>query len=145
MTFPPIGVFVSQVGGYLIALLILMSVDFILGVLTALVKKEFSLEKLAGYLQSDLLPIVGWLALRVILYIPAGYFPAASPVTEAVGYVVYATVFLQILGSVIGTLGKIGVFSSIQNTQTRGQQAMHQYYANYVGQDLADEVFPPEA
>jgi len=43
------------------------------------------------------------------------------------------------------TLGKIGVFSSIQNTQTRGQQAMHKYYANHVGQDLADEVFPPEA
>jgi hypothetical protein len=43
------------------------------------------------------------------------------------------------------TLGKIGVFSSIQNTQTRGQQAMHKYYTNHLGQDLADEVFPPKA
>ena len=43
------------------------------------------------------------------------------------------------------TLGKIGVFSSIQNTQARGQQAMHHYYQNHAGQDLADEVFPPEA
>jgi len=39
-------------------------------------------------------------------------------------------------------LGKIGVSSSIQNVQTRGRQAMHQYYANQVGQDLVDEMFP---
>lgn len=39
-------------------------------------------------------------------------------------------------------LGKIGVFSSIQNTQARCRQAMNQYYANHVGQDLADEVYP---
>ena len=39
-------------------------------------------------------------------------------------------------------LGKIGVSSSIQNAQTHGQQAMHQYYANRAGQDLADEMFP---
>ena len=43
------------------------------------------------------------------------------------------------------TLGKIGVFSSIPKVQIRGQQAMHHYYQNHVGQDLADEVFPPEA
>ena len=40
------------------------------------------------------------------------------------------------------TLGKIGVFSSIQNTQIRGQQALHKYYQNHLGQDLADEVYP---
>ena len=40
------------------------------------------------------------------------------------------------------TLGKIGLFSSFQNAQTRGQKAMHQYYTSHVGQDLADEVYP---
>ena len=39
-------------------------------------------------------------------------------------------------------LGKVGLFSSIQDVQTRGRQAMHQYYAGQVGQDVADEMFP---
>jgi len=42
-------------------------------------------------------------------------------------------------------LGKIGMTSSIQNIQTRGQQTLHHYYENLAGQDLADEVFPPQA
>jgi anti-sigma factor RsiW len=42
----------------------------------------------------------------------------------------------------IVTLGKIGMFSSIQKSQTLGLQAMHQYYADRAGQNLADEVYP---
>lgn len=39
-------------------------------------------------------------------------------------------------------LTKIGIFSSMDRFQTRSQQVLKQYYANYVGQDLADEIFP---
>ena len=42
----------------------------------------------------------------------------------------------------IALLGKIGLFSSIQNAQTHSQKALNQYYASQVGQELADEVFP---
>jgi hypothetical protein len=40
------------------------------------------------------------------------------------------------------TLAKIGLFSSVQSAQTMGRQAMHEYYADRGGQNLADEVYP---
>jgi hypothetical protein len=42
----------------------------------------------------------------------------------------------------IVTLGKIGVFSAIQRSQSMGSQAMHQYYSDRAGQGVADEVYP---
>jgi len=38
-------------------------------------------------------------------------------------------------------LMKIGVFSSMDKFQSRGQEVFRQYYAMYIGQDLADEIF----
>lgn len=42
---------------------------------------------------------------------------------------------------IILLLMKIGVFSSMDSFQTRGQEVFKQYYAKHVGQDLADEIF----
>ena len=39
-------------------------------------------------------------------------------------------------------LMKIGAFSSLNTLQTQGQSVMKKYYANRIGDDLADEVFP---
>jgi len=38
-------------------------------------------------------------------------------------------------------LMKIGIFCSMDRFQTRSQQVLKQYYAKYIGQDLADEIF----
>lgn len=38
-------------------------------------------------------------------------------------------------------LAKVGVFSSMNKVQTKGQEAMKQYYTSRVGEDLADELF----
>lgn len=38
-------------------------------------------------------------------------------------------------------LAKIGVFCSMKQVQTQGRDVVKQYYANHVGQDLADEIF----
>ena len=38
-------------------------------------------------------------------------------------------------------LMKIGIFSSMDTFQTKGQKVVEQYYASQVGEDLADEVF----
>ncbi|HUS73726.1 MAG TPA: hypothetical protein VMY06_11740 [Sedimentisphaerales bacterium] len=38
-------------------------------------------------------------------------------------------------------LMKIGIFSSMDTFQTKGQKVIEQYYASQVGEDLADEVF----
>lgn len=38
-------------------------------------------------------------------------------------------------------LMKIGIFSSMDEFQTKGQKVIKQYYANHVGNDVADELF----
>lgn len=38
-------------------------------------------------------------------------------------------------------LMKIGVFSSMDNFQTRGREVVKQYYAAHIGQEMADEIF----
>lgn len=38
-------------------------------------------------------------------------------------------------------LMKVGVFSSMNIFQTQGQKVMKKYYANRIGDDLADEIF----
>lgn len=38
-------------------------------------------------------------------------------------------------------LMKIGVFSSMDNFNTRGQKVFRQYYTNQVGEELANEIF----
>ncbi len=39
-------------------------------------------------------------------------------------------------------LMKFGVFSSMNMCQTQGQKVIKKYYANRIGDDLADEIFP---
>lgn len=39
-------------------------------------------------------------------------------------------------------LMKIGVFSSIDRFQTEGQKVIKQYYANHLGKELTDEIYP---
>jgi hypothetical protein len=41
-------------------------------------------------------------------------------------------------------LMKIGVFSSMNTFQTHGQKFIQKYYANRIGDDLADEIFPED-
>ena len=41
-------------------------------------------------------------------------------------------------------LMKIGVFSSMDMFQSKGQKAIKHYYASRVGNDLADEIFPAD-
>ena len=41
-------------------------------------------------------------------------------------------------------LTKIGVFSSMDTFQSQGQKVIQKYYANRIGDDLADEIFPED-
>ncbi len=41
-------------------------------------------------------------------------------------------------------LMKIGVFSSMDMFQSKGQKVIKHYYASRVGNDLADEIFPSD-
>ncbi len=91
----------------LIALIILTAIDFILGVVLALVHKTFSWEKLTGYIESDLLPILAWLAVEVISALPQDVVPSGA--VNVVPLVVYSTVFLKITASILSHVSNMGV------------------------------------
>jgi len=94
----------------LIILMALTVLDFLFGVILSLIAKEFKWDYLLHYLNTDLLPILSWMAIAVISTIPAEFFPKGMlPVIE---YGVYATVFLAIIGSLYGHFQKIGVLSA---------------------------------
>jgi len=93
----------------LIVLLILTLFDFLFGVILAVIAKTFQWDYLMHYLNTDILPILIWVAIVVISQIPAEFIPSGSlPLFE---YGVYATVFLSIAASLVGHFQKIGVLS----------------------------------
>lgn len=87
---------------------ILMSVDFLLGVIVALILHEFDWQKLNHYLISDFLPILGWVAVVLLVCLPVAFLPEGKPV-PIFSDVIYGTVFFTMLASVLQTLTKIGV------------------------------------
>ena len=42
-------------------------------------------------------------------------------------------------------LMKTGIFSSIDNVQTKGQKVIRQYYSSRVGEDLAEDIFQTDS
>jgi hypothetical protein len=98
----------AAISGKLLVLAVLTLLDFLLGTIISVVKKDFKLEYLMHYVNSDILPILGWLAVTVIVAIPQALTPegVVLPIVEAG---VYATVFLGILASVLGHLSSIGI------------------------------------
>ncbi len=102
----------KEIAVYLLVLIGLTVVDVVFGVAVALIKREFKWDKLTGYLSSDILPMLGWLVIRLILLIPADFVPWASPITTIVGIGAYTTVFLKILGSILVNLQRVGVIGA---------------------------------
>ena len=100
----------AAVAPRLSVLLLITIIDFVLGVLVALVGKTFKWSYLAHYLQSDVLPIFGWLVVAILAAIPAALVP--SGVAPFFEYAVYATVFIDIMASVLESLKSIGVLRS---------------------------------
>lgn len=94
----------------LVVLLVLTVFDFLFGVILALIAKEFKWDYLLHYLNSDILPILAWVAIAVISTIPPEFLPpSVLPIIE---YSVYVTVFLSIFYSLIEHFKKIGVMRS---------------------------------
>lgn len=101
----------TAISGKLLVLAILTLLDFLLGTIVSIVvKKDFKLEYLMHYVNSDILPILGWLSVVVITAIPAALIPegAVLPIVEVF---VYGTVFLGILASLLGHLADIGILT----------------------------------
>jgi len=108
-TYPDLPAIWAIIEPRLVVLLVLTVFDFLFGVILSLVAKNFKWEYLLHYLNSDILPILAWMATAVIGQIPAEFIPpGALPVFE---YVVYTTVFLSIAASLYGNFKQIGVLS----------------------------------
>jgi len=108
--YPGIDIVVSALSGKLFTLLLLMFLDLLFGVIVALVKKVFKWDYLTNYLVTGFLPIVAWLAIGIIGFIPDQYIPAS--VTMVAETVVYATVFLKLLTSFLASMSSIGVLTN---------------------------------
>jgi|GEM_PF-3083705 len=108
-SFPDPAVLWAVIEPRLVVLLILTIFDFLFGVILAVIAKTFQWDYLMHYLETDILPILAWIAIVVISQIPAEFIPSgALPLFE---YGVYATVFLSNVASLVGHFQKIGVLS----------------------------------
>lgn len=96
----------------LVILAILTLIDVIVGVIVSLVKKDFKLEYLYHYLQTDVLPIFAWIGVVLISLIPSNLLPSGATI-PIVPDVVYGTVFLSILASVLGSFSSAGVLTEL--------------------------------
>ena len=106
-TFPSLPEIWAIIEPRLIVLLVLTLFDFLFGVILSLVAKDFKWEYLLHYLNTDILPILAWMAIAVVGKIPAEFIPNGTlPIFSDA---VYATVFLAMLASLIGHFQKIGV------------------------------------
>ncbi len=91
----------------LVVLLILTLFDFLFGVVLALIGKVFKWDYLLHYLNTDILPILAWMAIVIITKIPEEMIPTgALPLFE---WGVYTTVFLSIVASLFESFKLIGV------------------------------------
>lgn len=112
--FPGLGELWAMIQPRLVVLLILTVFDFLFGVILSLIGKDFKWEYLLHYLNTDILPILAWMAMVVITQIPAEFVPGgALPIFE---YGVYATVFLSIAASLFEHFKTIGVMTSARNS-----------------------------
>lgn len=97
-------------------LLIAIVIDFIFGVINALLKKKFDLAYLSHFVNSSLLPALAWVAWVILAQIPAGDEPILPVTAEVVYYIVMA----GIVGSFLKTLVDMGVLTEILSKVTGG-------------------------
>lgn len=83
-------------------ILILMAVDVALGIIGALIKKEFVLGKLAGFMKKGIVPYVLGFAVLVSV---GNALPSLSMVVSGA----YILILLALLGSILNNLKKLGV------------------------------------
>ncbi|MDO8424742.1 MAG: phage holin family protein [bacterium] len=80
----------------------LIMVDLVLGVIAALMKKEFVLGKLAGFMKRGVLKYVLGFA---VLSLAGAAIPSLAWVVK-IGYIL---IVLSLIGSVLDNLGKLGL------------------------------------
>jgi hypothetical protein len=103
----------AVLGGKLLVLCALMLIDLVMGIVIALVYKEFDWDYLTNFVKTDLLPSFAWLLVGFMNFIPKEYIPGS--VTMIFETTIYATVFFAIFTSILGHLARIGVWTKTLN------------------------------
>jgi hypothetical protein len=95
--------YIGLVNGYkLITLAILIIADFVLGVIVALKDKTFQFSKLASFLNTSVLGMVGG-------YFIVGFIALAEPTFTAMVVTSWATIDAALLAMIIAKLKKLGL------------------------------------
>jgi len=83
-------------------ILILIAVDIVLGIIAALLKKDFRLGKLAGFMGKGILAYaLGFAVLEVVVQ--------ALPSLVMIVQAAYILIILALVGSILQNLGKMGL------------------------------------
>jgi len=83
-------------------ILILVAVDVVLGIVAALIKKDFRLGKLAGFMKKGVLGyVLGFAVLEMVAQ--------ALPSLVLIVSVAYILIILALVGSILSNLGKMGL------------------------------------
>lgn len=83
-------------------ILILIVVDLALGIIGALIKKDFVLGKMAGFMKKG---VVAYIFGFAVLNLTGQALPSLSVVVN----VAYLLIILALVGSILGNLKKIGL------------------------------------
>ena len=98
--------------GGLFAFTLLTIIDIILGIAVAVfIKKNFKWTYISHFMTSDVLPIIGWVAVVMITTIPSELIPGG--VLPIVSTAIYGFVFVGILASILESLSDIGILTNM--------------------------------
>jgi len=83
-------------------IVILIAIDVVLGIIAALVRKEFDFGKLCKFMKE---PVLAYVFGFVIIEIVGQVFPSLAFIVS----VVFVLVVIALLASIFGNLGKLGL------------------------------------
>lgn len=83
------------------AILILIGIDIILGIVAAIIKKEFSFRKIAMFMKGS---VLGYIFGFVIIELIARALPSLSFIT----WIAFVLIGLALLGSILRNIKKLG-------------------------------------
>ena len=83
-------------------IMVLLAIDVALGIIAALIRKDFQLGKVANFMVK---PVLGYILGFVILEMTAQALPSLAWIVA----VAFVLVILALVGSILNNLGKIGL------------------------------------
>lgn len=96
----------------LFVLLALTALDFVFGVGLAIYQGRFEWKRLTGYIGSDLLPVMGWVAMVFFAELSEGIITGGAGVIGWSASAVYLTLFGKIAASVAAHFSALGLLSA---------------------------------